>query len=153
MPDPQHVETVLARLMPPALSEGGRREIETMLDDLAGTSPAASNPRRWHWLLASGLAAALAAMAGLSFWQRQEISNAVTRAVIGDAPPVKVLAESDRVETVSDEGWSESPDGAAMRAMRLRVVGENRVLDNETGIVMHISEPREEWLLMPVSAF
>ena len=152
MHDPHPVENVLARLMPPALSETGRRDIESMLDELAGTEPVR---QRTHWriIIAGGLAAALAVMAGLSFWNRHAISTAITQAVIESAPIIELLAESDRVEAVSDEGWSESPDGAAMRAMRLRVVGENRLRDSETGIVMHISEPREEWLLMPVSAF
>ena len=38
-PDP--IETILARLMPPALSETSQHEIESMLDELAGeTAPA-----------------------------------------------------------------------------------------------------------------
>jgi hypothetical protein len=40
-----------------------------------------------------------------------------------------------------------------MRAMRLSVVEENNLLDEETGIVMQITEPREEFLLVPVSTF
>jgi hypothetical protein len=32
-------------------------------------------------------------------------------------------------------------------------VEENSLLDEETGIVMQVSEPREEILLMPVSTF
>ena len=63
------------------------------------------------------------------------------------------MGESDRIESMTDEGWQEDSDGSAMRAMRLRVVEENSVLDEETGIVMQVSEPREEILLMPVSAF
>ena len=41
MQTPDPVETILARLMPPALSEAGPAEIEAMLDELAG--PAAEN--------------------------------------------------------------------------------------------------------------
>jgi hypothetical protein len=52
-----------------------------------------------------------------------------------------------------DVGWSETPDGSAMRTLRLRVVEESRLRDEETGIVMNISQPREEFLLMPVSTF
>jgi hypothetical protein len=71
-----------------------------------------------------------------------------------DTPPGFVLlGESDRVESMTDEGWHEEADGTTMRAMRLSVVEENSLFDEETGIVMQVSEPREELLLMPVSAF
>jgi hypothetical protein len=64
-----------------------------------------------------------------------------------------LMGESDRIESMTDEGWQEDSDGSTMRAMRLNVVGENSLLDEETGIVMQVSEPREELLLMPVSTF
>jgi hypothetical protein len=54
---------------------------------------------------------------------------------------------------MSDEGWRDSPDGSTMRAMRLNVIEENSLLDEETGIVIQVSEPREELLLMPISTF
>ena len=63
------------------------------------------------------------------------------------------MGESDRIESMTDEGWQEDADGTAMRALRLSVVEENSLRDEETGIVMQVSEPREEILLMPVSAF
>jgi hypothetical protein len=40
-----------------------------------------------------------------------------------------------------------------MHALRLSVVEENSLRDLETGIVVQISEPREEILLMPITAF
>jgi len=64
-----------------------------------------------------------------------------------------LMGESDRVESMTDEGWREDSDGSTMRAMRLSVIEENSLLDEETGIVMQVSEPREELLLMPVSTF
>ena len=54
---------------------------------------------------------------------------------------------------MTDEGWHEEMDGTTMRAMRLSVVEENSLFDEETGIVMQVTEPREELLLMPTSAF
>jgi len=157
-PDP--VETILARLLPPALSEAGQRDIEAMLDALAGepaqTAPAKSAGVAWirrvftGGIAAAGLAAALifplAAPPSPSSW-------AVT-APAGDAPNGLILVgESDRIESMTDEGWQEDSDGSAMRAMRLNVVEENSLLDEETGIVMQVSEPREELFLMPVSTF
>jgi hypothetical protein len=64
-----------------------------------------------------------------------------------------LVGESDRIESMTDEGWQEESDGSAMRTLRLNVVEENSLLDEETGIVMQVSEPREEILLMPVSTF
>jgi hypothetical protein len=64
-----------------------------------------------------------------------------------------LVGESDRVEAMTDEGWQEDSDGAPMQATRLRVVEENSLLDEQTGIVMQVSEPREEIFLMPVSTF
>lgn len=157
-PDP--VETILARLMPPALSEAGQRDIEAMLDALAGGSaqstPAKTAGGTWiRRLLTGGIAAAgvaaalifpLASVPGPASW--------AARAPAGEAAARLVLVgESDRVESMTDEGWQEDADGSTMRAMRLNVVEENSLLDEETGIVMQVSEPREEILLMPVSTF
>lgn len=153
MHDPAAIEKILGRLMPPALSEQGQRGIELMLDELAAEVPNAKpRPRRW-WLAASGIAAAL--VAGFFAIQLIRVNDSPggALATADAADEFVVMSESGRVETVTDEGWSESPDGAALRAMRLRVVEENRVYDEESGIVMNISQPREELLLMPVSAF
>jgi hypothetical protein len=54
---------------------------------------------------------------------------------------------------MSDEGWVADPDGSAMQAVRLRMVSEDVVRDEETGYTVTVSEPREEVLLMPVSDF
>jgi hypothetical protein len=40
-----------------------------------------------------------------------------------------------------------------MHALRLNVVEENSVMDEEPGIIVLISQPREELLLMPISSF
>jgi len=66
-PDP--VETILARLMPPAMSEAGQREIESMLDTLASGSAASTraNPAGATWIrrmITGGIAAAGVAAAG-----------------------------------------------------------------------------------------
>lgn len=153
MHDARTVETVLARLMPAALSEDGQSEMEAMLDELAmaeggGGIKAASQLRRWVWggLAATGMAAALV------FYS----SGVAPQVVSGDlsVPPEFVLVgESDRIESMTDEGWTEDTDGTAMRAVRLRVVEENSLYDQETGIVMKVSEPRDEVFLMPISAF
>jgi hypothetical protein len=151
MHEKDSVEAVLSRLMPPALSEGSQRGIEEMIDGLAG-SARASLPVK-HLLPASiiGIAACLAAAIVIPILLRPDAQapSATTAAI----PEFLLMGESDRIEAMSDEGWSEIPDGSAMRALRMRVVGESRLFDGETGIVMQVSQPREELLLMPVTAF
>ncbi|RPJ31834.1 MAG: hypothetical protein EHM17_01040 [Verrucomicrobiaceae bacterium] len=152
MHEKDSVETILARLMPPALSESGQRGIETMLDELAGPASPRKSPAlpAWRILIAGGLAASLVAALALPVWMRPAKQSASATA----APPDFLLVgESDRIESMADEGWREDSDGSAMRALRVRVVEENSLFDEETGIVMQVSEPREELLLMPVSAF
>ena len=160
MHKPDHVESILARLMPPALSEAGQREIETMLEALAGTpAPAthartgkAARIRRWitGGIAAAGVAAALivpmAKPPAATSW-------AVPIPAAATLAGLVLVGESDRVESMTDEGWQENADGSTMHALRLNVVEENSLLDEETGIVMQVSQPREEILLLPVSTF
>jgi hypothetical protein len=147
MHDNQSVETILARLMPPAISVNGQREIEAMLDELAG--PVNQTPvRSWRrWIIGGGIAASLAAALAIPRLTPPPAVAAVP------TPEILLVGESDRVESMTDEGWRENPDGSTVRAMRVLVVEENSLLDEETGIVMRVSEPREELLLMPISAF
>jgi hypothetical protein len=154
-PDP--VETILARLMPPGLSEQGQRDIEAMLDGLAGPVlklPAAKpSPRHWlRWTVVGGIAAAGVA-AAMIFPLASSPSPVVAAANQEVAPGFVLVGESDRIESTTDEGWFEDSDGSAMRTLRLSVIEENTIQDEETGIIMQVSEPREEILLMPVSAF
>ena len=152
MHDNDSVETILARLMPPALSVSGQHEIEAMLDELAGPAVANQPPARSfrHWIIGGGLAAALAVSLAVP---RLMAPATLATAVAAPVSEFLLVGESDRVESMTDEGWREISDGSAMRAMRVRVVEENSLFDEETGIVMQVSQPREELLLMPISAF
>jgi hypothetical protein len=152
MHDTKTVETILSRLMPPALSADGQHEIEGMLDELAGVPAVNKRPasRRYFPLIVGGMAASIAA-AVLIFQMATSPSRVI--AAVDNPPGFLLVGESDRVESMTDEGWHEEKDGTTMRAMRLSVVEENSLFDEETGIVMQVTEPREELLLMPVSAF
>ena len=144
------VETVLARLMPPALSQDCQMDLEAMLDELAGDSENPSKPRQYRWWIGGGIAAALAAIAAVfPLWQD---SPRIAR-VMPVAPGLELVSGSGRIESVTDEGWHEDSNGFAMRALRLNVVEEDSVRDVESGMVVQISQPREEILLMPVTAF
>ena len=149
------IEAALARLMPPALSEECQFEIESMIDELAGPEleEIAEMPARWtqRWIMGSGIAAAVAGLLAIVSFVKTTPSHA-TAAIAEETAGLVLVGESDRVEAMTDEGWQDS-DGAAMHAVRLNVVAENSLRDEETGITMKISEPREELLLMPISAF
>jgi hypothetical protein len=159
-PDP--IETVLARLMPPALSESGQRAIESMLDELAAEALANTGPthgrsrvvRTVRFAVPLGIAAALAALVALV----PHNEPIMTPLVMGQAAPeagsgLILVGESDRIEAMSDEGWLVDPEGDAMQAVRVRVVEANTLRDEETGIVVQVSDPREEMILMPVTVF
>ena len=156
-PDP--VETILARLMPQALSQDGQFEMEAMIDDLAG--PEADNvvrlsPVNWtaRWIIGGGIAAAIGALCAVfPLHETNNLSHAATRIPESSPSGLVLLSASDRIESMIDEGWKEDANGAAIHAVRLNVVGENQLRDEETGMLVRISEPREEMLLMPISSF
>ncbi len=153
-PDP--IETILARLMPPALSQDGQLEIESMIDDLAGPEaekvvPISSGKWLVSTLVGGGIAAAVAGL--LALVPIIEGFSTPQVAATSKAPSGFVLvSESDRIESMTDEGWQEE-NGSAMRALRLTAVGENNVQDLESGMMVKILEPREEILYTPITAF
>lgn len=152
MHDAQSIEAILARLMPPALSESGQQEIESMIDDLAAGSPAV----RRHWdrrIIAGGLAAAGVAAALIFPLANRSSQILQLLPSAADLPEFVLIGESDRIESMTDEGWREDQDGSAMQSLRLTAIAENTLLDEQTGIEMCISQPRVEILLMPVSTF
>ncbi len=159
MPAPNSIENALARLMPPALSESGRRSLEAMLDELAAAAPgtsAATPDQPWYARRAVpfGIAATLAALLALAprmavVTQAPRVDRAATAAKSG----LVLVSESDRIEAMSDEGWMADEDGEAMQAVRVRVVEANTLRDVETGIVVQVSDPREEMILTPVTTF
>lgn len=162
MHQPESIEQLLSRLMPTAMSEEGQRSIEQMLDELAGEEepsretciPPEKKRKPWLYLLPPiGIAAA----ATLAFFFPLEQNaphgeiSAMKPAV--SSPGVLLLGEMDRVETFSDEGWLADPQGMAMQAVRVKVVEENTLRDEQTGIIFQVSEPREELILTPVVSF
>lgn len=157
MQTPDPIETVLARLMPPALSQNCQDDLESMIDELAGPAelPRVSAIRHaGRWVLGGGIAAAVGALFAV-FQFSDEPQAARSAGVPAVDPPsgLVLLSASDRVESMKDEGWQEDADGTALRALRLNVVEENQVRDEESGMKVRISEPREEVLLVPIREF
>ena len=153
-PDP--IETILARLMPPALSQDAQVEIDAMIDELAGPEAekvVGISSGRWlvRAVIGGGIAAAVGAM--IAIFPMNSTSRVSTVLPMPAASELVLISESARIDSMTDEGWQENSDGSAMRALRLNAVEENNVRDEESGMEVLISEAREEILLMPISAF
>jgi len=143
------MENALMRLIPVALSDEAQAAIETQIDDLAGGGSAKHDfSRSAKWV--GGIAAAVAVgVYLLPFGFRAGTPLAEAKPDEG----MVVLTELDRVENVRDEGLFVDAAGSAVRKMSVRVVGESKIRDEETGIEVTLTEPREEMYLMPISAF
>jgi len=157
MRQPESIEDMLSRLMPVAISESGQRSLDAMLDELAGEDPVVAQPvPRKNFLPYLLPPVGIAAAAALAFFlpagssQRHEITS--TKPKI-EAPGIFLLGETDRIENLRDEGWFADPQGSAMQAVRVRVVEENTLRDEQTGIIFQVTEPREELIFTPVTAF
>ena len=154
------------RLMPVSLSEDATFSIHSLLDELAAESqpplPTQATPaaptRRWLPLTTTAAAAAIAMLAAatalLTPAPEHTPPDQSTRALAADDHfAMRLVDESTRLSWVADGGWLDAPDGGTVHAVRIGVVEENRILDEETGIIVNVTSPREEMLLMPVSTF
>jgi hypothetical protein len=149
------IESILGRLMPQALGESCQFELESVFDEenkseIIPRVNSTHSPLGWKILL-TGIAATITGLLVHGFLLRAPV-RFTTPNVKPNVPGVVLVGESDRVQSMKDEGWCDN-DGAAMRAVRLNVVAGNRLRDEETGILIQISEPREELLLTPISNF
>jgi len=151
------MEDALRRLMPVALRETMRVETEDLLDDLAGEARVSgfAFKKGIVWLGAGGIAAAFGIASLFVFKGGVDASVAGKNpAAALELPPELVfLTGTDRVEDVKDDGMFVDSGGSAVRKVRIRVVEESRIRDEETGIVVQVTEPREEMYLVPVSTF
>lgn len=144
----EEMEMALMRLMPVAQSDEAQAAMESQIDELACCGLVRHDfSRRAGWI--GGLAAALAAgVFAISSGTREAAPLA------GMEPSgMVVLAETDRVEEMSDAGLFVDAGGSAIRKLRVRVVEESRVRDRETGIELTVTAPRQETYLVPVSTF
>ena len=151
--DPSSIEAALARLMPPALSQGCHSEIEAMFDELAGPAPlnTPSIPFYLCWV-GFGIAAAIGVLCAVPPFV-QKTPELSAEAISLFPTGLVLVSESDRVQSMTDEGWQEGSDGTAMHAVSFNAVEESNLLDEESGMLVQISIPREEILLHPISAF
>ncbi len=155
--DPTHaeMEKALLELMPVALREESQARMEAMIDGLCGASNVGGSGFRkaWNRLVATGIAAALMVAIFLSVNLSKPEAVPVADSKLFTSPELVLLTESDRVEKVSDDGLFIDTGGSAMRKVRFRVVEESQIRDEETGIVVMLTSPREEMYMVPVSTF
>jgi hypothetical protein len=156
MSRPEDIENILARLMPTALSERAGMEIEESIDQLAqdaglDISPIRPAPVRWPWV--AGLAAS-AVFAALAIWKPDAVSPpSVEVPSVPDVTELVRISHTDTLQSVVQEGWHDDVAGKPHQALRLHMLAQQQILDEETGIVMTVSQPREEVLLVPVHTF
>lgn len=161
MRTPDEIENALLRLMPAGISVSAQVEMEEKLDELCGgVEVDMGRPvLAVNWKRYVGIAAALTVgiFVALAGYERGLVGNVaeVGREVFQEALPADLvfLTGSDRLEDVSDEGVFVDSAGSAIRKVRIRLVDEQQMRDEETGIVVVVSEPREEMLILPVNSF
>lgn len=153
-PDP--IETILARLMPPALSDEFQGGLNEAIDRLAGPEPenvVEISSGKWlvRSLIGGGIAAAIGAM--FAIYPANHASGPAMAKTRQTPEGLVFVSASDRLESVTDVGIREDTEGTEMHAVKVRAVQENSVRDEESGMVVKIREPREEILMMPVGSF
>lgn len=155
------LETKLRRsLMPVALREEATDSIHAMLDGLAASAPTPAplpTASRAPWIAAAAAAIALLAATAGMFRATTPVADGlrqpVTSNALADSGIMRLVDESTRLASIEDAGWHTDPDGVTHQALRVRVVEEDRLLDEDTGFIVNITSPREEMLLTPVSTF
>ena len=153
MRDIDPIEAALARLMPVALSDSGERVIHETLDEMAAGLPVNRGQTQREWGIGLGIAAAAIVGAFAAWPSLQAPAPAVAVPEEEITSPIEWVSNSDRIESLQDEGRISGTDGDALQAVSVRVVAENTLRDRETGYTLRISEPREELVLMPVTSF
>jgi hypothetical protein len=152
------IEKALAGLMPVALSGRACDEIEDMLDELAGDAQFVEfkSAKLGKWAVVGGAAAAVAlvlVVISSGSAAKKAVSVSSLEQLADDAPELVFITESDRVEGVRDEGLFVDAGGSAIRKVRVRVIEKRQMRDEETGIIVMLTEPREEMYMVPVSTF
>lgn len=152
MKSPEAIEAALARLMPAALSEQGQRALDATIEQLAaGQARPAACRKHPAWKIAAVAAVVIGGTFGL--WPAPAGPAVHQIAAATRADGFETLTSSERIETIADEGLVQDDSGAALRATRVRIVGQNQFRDRGTGEVVSVTMPREEVVYLPVSSF
>lgn len=154
METPDSIERALARLVPGAIGDEALASMFETIDGLAAEEPGPRIRKRViAGVFAGGLAASLAMAA--AWWQWNAVPpEVVAGAVADEAPAVVLIEESARVLSAEeDQDLLAEADGSVHRMWRVEVVNEERFHDEETGSEIRVTQPRDEFVLIPVTAF
>ncbi len=155
METPEEIERRLQRcLTPRGFSTEGMASIEDMIDELAGESAkrAMFDGHAVGWI--SGSAAAGIALAFALTWLNAPEKPEPVAAISTGVELVSLVSEEEGVVAAeADEELLADSDGRLMRAWHVQVVNQERFVDPQTGHEITVVQPRDELVLMPVSAF
>ena len=178
----QSIEDKLSQLIPSSVSEEGQMKMEDTIDELAGSSfdvaeiatsvdssqdsllqagTEVTGGSSWPWKAAAAIAL-LAVPAVMLEWG-SSLFDAVPPSSLAVIDPVSealgssplvVLKTTNRVDGLEDDGLILPLDGSAPHyRYRYHVIDEERVLDEKTGTVITLCQPRQEVVTVPVTRF
>ncbi|MGB1128879.1 MAG: hypothetical protein ACPG4K_02420, partial [Haloferula sp.] len=102
----------------------------------------------------SGSAAAGIALAFALTWLNAPEKPEPVAAISTGVELVSLVSEEEGVVAAeADEELLADSDGRLMRAWHVQVVNQERFVDPQTGHEITVVQPRDELVLMPVSAF
>lgn len=140
-----HLETerVLQRLMPAFLSAEAQVQIEKIFESKTTNKKHLIIMPKWQ-----SVAAGFLLILALYRWMGNKWVDAPDF-----AQESTVLSELDRVEKIFDDGLFVDGAGSAVRKVRVRVIEESLIRDVHSGILVTVSEPRQEMYMVPVNSF
>ncbi|BCX46455.1 hypothetical protein HAHE_03630 [Haloferula helveola] len=151
METPEQIERALMeRLVPRGFSDRGAASLDELIDELADETPAPGQRRTLWW----GAAAAVALTAGVSWGVWPRVPESVPVVGMGGLAEVELLSESvGVVSTEADDRLLTDSDGSLLQAWNVTVVNEELFRDEQTGHEVRVIQPRDELVLIPVTAF
>lgn len=145
------IELALERLIPSGFSDEGAAALDSLIDELAAEDAPQTSWRRLFYLGAGTAAAGITVVLGLAFANDPIVEF---EQVEWDDSELLLVAELEGVISAErDEAWVADEDGSLHQAWRMQVVSEERFHDAQTGSEVRVLHPREEIVLMPVTAF
>jgi len=177
----QSIEDKLSQLIPSSVSEEGQMKMEDTIDELVDSSfdlaeiatvqdatqdslrqaSTGTSLSSWPWKAAAAIA--LLAVPAVMFEWKSSLFDSVPPSSLAVIDPVSevfgssqlvVLKTTNRVDGLEDDGLILPLDGSAPHyRYRYHVIDEERVLDEKTGIVITLRQPRQEVVTVPVTQF
>jgi len=163
------LEQGLEKLMPSAVSDEAHKawseEIELRLQEMEAKEVDLDQAGNRRFRLSGLIAAAAACMVigfgiAATFYSETSANSASEQIVSQDSSEKRnkslyeILSSSKIVQSQQEVGFvEEKVHQIPMRKVRYRILDTAKLRDSETGVVVTITEPREEVLIEPVESF